>query len=726
MNDLTPTTRQGTLWAKAFALGTALSAALTGSICLAAADAGYRLLEDGQFAGARAAFQACVNEANQTQQRSDAIDCLLGQGASTIMLGDLSSARSELEQALTLAADAPVRARQAQLSLGRLATYQARFNEAEQFFDDVLASAGAVDDSSDAARAWLGKAENALAQLNRPALRDALEKALEQTLLTADPALRARLEVAAADTLLRSDETLKLQNWDLNLGARTAAGALELARQMSSPRLSSQAAGLLGEFYLRAGRAQEALELARLATFEAQSVGATDLTYRWQWLSGRALRASGDLPGAQAAMERALTDLSEVRSSLLTGIRGRREPFRQRVGPLFQDHADILLTQAASAAPDRQQQLRRRARQVIEAFKSAELQDYFLDECVVDLDIADTALDSLDRRTAVLYPVLLNDRSEMLVSIGGTIHQYSVPAGADQIGRVAQQFRRSLERRSSHQYRVQAKRLYNWLVRDAEPLLKDAGVDTLVFVPDGSLRNVPLAAFHDGKQFLVERFAIATTPGLSLTDPQPIARQQPSFLLNGLTDAVQGFPALPSVEAELASLGELFPDRVTMLKNQSFVAGNVEQEMTQRPYNIVHFASHGEFQADVSQSFLLTYDDKLNMDQLDDFMQLRRFSDEPVELLTLSACRTAAGDDRAALGLAGIAIRAGARSALGTLWYINDRATSELITEFYGELAQGDSSKAVALAKAQRTLIADRRYQHPGYWAPFLLIGNWL
>ncbi len=695
-------------------------------ICSANPTEGNALLANGQFAEARAAFAACVDDANASQQRGEAIDCLLGQGASEIMQGNLALAKPHLEQARTLSVDAPARARQADLALGRLATYQARFNEADDDFDRVISSAAQASDSADSARGWLGKSENAMAQLNRPGFRNALEKALEATLLIAEPGLRAQLEIATADAILRSDESMTLMNWDLNLGSAAAASALELVRDSDQPRLSSQAAGLLGEFYLRARRPDDALEMARLATFASQGIGATDLSYRWQWLSGRALQAKGDLPQAQQAMERALTDLAEVRSSLLTGIRGRREPFRQRVGPLFQDHADILLTQAAGAPAPKAQQLRRRARQVIEAFKSAEMQDYFLDDCVVDLDIANTDLDNLDPKTAVLYPVLLENRSVMLISIAGTIHQFPVAAGADQIGRVAQQFRRSLERRSSHQYRGQARRLYTWLLKDAEALLGDANIDTLVFVPDGSLRSIPLAALYDGKQFVVERFAVATTPGLSLTDPKPIARRQPQFLINGLTDAVQGFPALPSVEAELASLGELFPNQVTLLKNQQFIAENVEQEMTQRPYNIVHFASHGEFQADVSQSFLLTYDARLNMDQLDDFMQLRRFSDDPVELLTLSACRTAAGDDRAALGLAGIAIRAGARSALGTLWYINDRATSELITRFYGQLGEGQQSKAGALALAQRALIADRRYQHPGYWAPFLLIGNWL
>jgi CHAT domain-containing protein len=97
----------------------------------------------------------------------------------------------------------------------------------------------------------------------------------------------------------------------------------------------------------------------------------------------------------------------------------------------------------------------------------------------------------------------------------------------------------------------------------------------------------------------------------------------------------------------------------------------------------------------------------------------------PVELLTLSACQTAVGDERAALGLAGVAIKAGARSALASLWFVNDESTSKLVTEFYQQLQNPTLSKAQALQQAQKSLM-EQGYQHPLYWAPFLLIGNWL
>ena len=143
-------------------------------------------------------------------------------------------------------------------------------------------------------------------------------------------------------------------------------------------------------------------------------------------------------------------------------------------------------------------------------------------------------------------------------------------------------------------------------------------------------------------------------------------------------------------------------------------------------YSVVHIASHGQFDSDPHKSFVLTYDGRLNMDRLEQLIKFSRFRENPLELLTLSACRTAAGDERAALGLAGVAVKAGARSALATLWYINDQASTELIAEFYRQLGSASNSKAKALQMAQQKLLSDARYRHPGYWSAFLMIGNWL
>jgi len=181
---------------------------------------------------------------------------------------------------------------------------------------------------------------------------------------------------------------------------------------------------------------------------------------------------------------------------------------------------------------------------------------------------------------------------------------------------------------------------------------------------------------------------------------------------------------LPFVSEELLAIQTLYGGRV--LINQDFLIHTMQNTLNDEYFNIVHIASHGQFEGEVDKTFLLAFDDKITMDLLDQYVGLFKFRGGPLELLTLSACETAAGDDRAALGLAGVAIKTGARSALATLWFINDQASSILVAEFYRQLRDPSISRAVALQRAQLKMLNDRRYEHPGYWSPFLLINNWL
>ena len=192
----------------------------------------------------------------------------------------------------------------------------------------------------------------------------------------------------------------------------------------------------------------------------------------------------------------------------------------------------------------------------------------------------------------------------------------------------------------------------------------------------------------------------------------------------GLSKAVQGFPPLPYVKAELDEIREFYPGE--RLFNESFRGSSLKKALRNKEFNILHIASHGEFQGDVGKTFLLAFDGRLTMNELDEYVGLLQFRKDPLELLTLSACDTAAGDDLAALGIAGVAIKAGARSALATLWQVNDLATSILVGEFYRQLRKPNVSRAVALQRAQLKLLHDPRYEHPGYWSPFLMINNWL
>lgn len=512
---------------------------------------------------------------------------------------------------------------------------------------------------------------------------------------------------------------------DMTRSAATAFwGALRVSQATEDVRAESYAWGSLGQLYEREGRSKEALDLTRRAVLAAQKVRAPESLYRWHWQTARLLKKEGERKEAILAYQRAIQSLQPIRPEMMVGY-GRRQSFNQTIKPLYLELTDLLLQQTGTVNDQQQgQALLVQAQDTLESFKAAELQDYFRDECVGQAQKRSTELVQGVKTTAILYPVILPDRLELLVGYASGLKQYTIPVGADQLTREVRAFRRGLETRTNNAYLDQATKLYNWIIRPLETDLTAAGINTLVFVPDGALRTIPMAALHDGSQFLIAKYAVAVTPGLQLTDPQPIDRSKVRFLSAGLSDSVQGFPALPNVAKELTAINKLYGG--PLLLNERFKAPQMASSLKEEPVNVVHLASHGLVESDVNKSFILTFDDKITMDQLGQLVGLFQYRGSPLELLTLSACETAAGDDRAALGLAGVAVKAGARSALATLWFIDDQATADLVESFYLELRDASISKAAALQRAQVKMLQEPGRQHPSYWAPFLLINNWL
>ncbi|HEY9667488.1 MAG TPA: CHAT domain-containing protein, partial [Coleofasciculaceae cyanobacterium] len=286
-------------------------------------------------------------------------------------------------------------------------------------------------------------------------------------------------------------------------------------------------------------------------------------------------------------------------------------------------------------------------------------------------------------------------------------------------------------------YLALAKQGYDWLIQPFEDAIKASGVKTLVFVLDGPMLNLPLAVLHDGEKFLVEKYAIAQTPGLQLLDSKPLEKGQLTALKAGLSaprkltlspsKEVVEFSPLPNVERELKEIREEVSGEV--LFNEEFTTDAIQQAIDSVSFPVVHLATHGQFSSKAEETFILTWDGVLQVNQLGKLLRGREEGGrKAIELLVLSACETAAGDERAALGLAGVAVRAGARSTLATLWVVDDQSTADLMIRFYEELKDPQISKAEALRRAQVWLMQkdNNQYEQPYYWAPFVLVGNWL
>jgi CHAT domain-containing protein len=253
--------------------------------------------------------------------------------------------------------------------------------------------------------------------------------------------------------------------------------------------------------------------------------------------------------------------------------------------------------------------------------------------------------------------------------------------------------------------------------------LTERKIETLVFVLDGALRTVPMATLYDGKQYLVEKYNIALTPGLRLFEPKHLAQKQLKALTAGLTEPRHNFAPLEFVARELEQIQSKISAEV--LLNQQFTRETLISKIESSPFPVVHIATHGQFSSQAHETFILAWDQPITVDQLDSLIEVRdQQSSDALELLVLSACETAEGDERAALGLAGVAVRAGARSTLASLWLVDDESTALLMGQFYQELKAG-VTKAEALHRAQLSLLHGP-YKHPRFWAAFVLLGNWL
>lgn len=291
-------------------------------------------------------------------------------------------------------------------------------------------------------------------------------------------------------------------------------------------------------------------------------------------------------------------------------------------------------------------------------------------------------------------------------------------------------------------YLKSGKQVYDWMIGKFDILQQKEEknfIDTLVFIQDGILRNVPMAALYDHKNeiFLIQRYAVATIPSLTLTKPEPINRQNLRVLALGLSKKAEvdgkEFKALSNVVKEVEEVRKKISGK--KLLDPQFTYENIEKELKKDSYPIIHIATHGQFGIRPEDTFIVTGDSKkITFNELDKIIRRFARNTEPLELLALTACETGTGDNRSALGLGGVAVQAGAKSALASLWVIDDGIATQLAVDFYDELLR---SSNVTKAKALQTVLIKfitkekvdengKTFNHPRYWSPFVMIGNWL
>ncbi|MGA7933088.1 MAG: CHAT domain-containing protein [Kovacikia sp.] len=538
--------------------------------------------------------------------------------------------------------------------------------------------------------------------------------------------------------------------------------AVDIARRIQDQRALSFALGELGHLQECQGHYSPALALTQAARWAAdQELQSKDSLYLWEWQTGRILKQQGEIIAAIAAYDRAIATLETIRGDILTATRDLQFDFRDTVDPLYRESVALRLSlEPTASAPRQPDGMGQKLKAVVlsqvpspsapteqanlsavlttmDSLKLAELQNYFGNDCVLTAVAGTQAnLATAGKPTAVFSSIILEQQTAIVLSLpngasGERKRIYTVKVDSDTLRQEITEFRRNLEADYDPFNAARAEKIYDWLIRPLADDLEQAGIKTLVFVQDGILRSVPMAALYDGKQFLIEKYAIATTPSLALLTPHPPDRQNLRALALGLTKAVtlpdRSFEELDNVATEMRQVKAKMPDSKLLIDSE-FTSQQLEQELSKQTYPIIHIATHGEFGTDPADTFLVTGDDqKLTINQLDEIIRRTVRGNRTVELLTLTACQTAVGDDRSALGLAGVAIQAGVSSALASLWFVDDAATAQIATQFYAGLLTPQLSKAEALQAAQIAQIKKGgKAAHPAYWAPFILVGNWL
>lgn len=499
------------------------------------------------------------------------------------------------------------------------------------------------------------------------------------------------------------------------------------ARKVGDEESQTYSIGFLAGLYETEGRYAEALQLSREALRLAQNHKLYDAMYQWQWLVGRLHNQLGDRDRAIDAYKTALDNLTSIRGDLAIVYGNDNSPttFRDSVGPLYYELADLLLSKADGVNDETARTaLLVEARDTVEALKGAELSDYFQDDCSNMVNAGAKSIGQMSPTAAIVYIIPLENRVELLVETKSGLKKVTVDVSSRRLMDQARLFRHHVERRTTYFFKGHGEALYAWLIEPIKKILEADGVDTLVFVPDGALRNVPMTALFDGKEYLLEQYAVGVAPGLSLIESQKATSPNSRFLFSGLAVERHGFPGLPAVVQESELISKSFAP--TTLMDGTFLKGDLVDTFLRNDFRYVHIASHGQFSGRADSTFVLTYDGFLTLDDLENLIRPSSYRGAPVELLTLSACQTAAGDDKAALGLAGVAIKAGCRAALASLWFVSDQASALMVDEFYRALAKPGTSKATALQHAQTVLRNDPRFRHPRYWAPYIMIGNWL
>jgi len=484
----------------------------------------------------------------------------------------------------------------------------------------------------------------------------------------------------------------------------------------NNSRVASFALGALGNYYEEHQRYDEALLWTRQAAAAARKIQAADSLYQWSWQEARILRVLGERDQSAIAYEDAIASLQLIRKEYAQAKTELAVDFQTKVEPVYREYLEILL------ANDSFSDLKR-ALEVRELLQLSELENFFQDDCFhINDPNSSEAKKSQNLNTAIITTIILPEQTHVIFQLpGGKLQKHSIDISKTKLEQSLLKWRYDLENFENNNYLNSSRQSYNMLISPFNDELEKMNINKLVFVNDGMFRNLPMTALHNG-EFLLSKYAISNSLGLNLKlDPDIESKTASQALLFGLSEETEKSSALPYVSFEMKAVADTIPES-NIFENQSFNQQTFDKEVSEAESSIIHIATHGRFTGTLEDSFLRTWDSNISLANLENILTRRSLIfAQKIKLLVLSACDTSSGNDRATLGMSGVALRSGVENTFGSLWSANDLQTAKLVDHFYQNWIEKKIDMPESLRQAQLKLIQSGS-QHPSLWSGFILI----
>ncbi|MBD2579889.1 CHAT domain-containing protein [Oscillatoria sp. FACHB-1406] len=686
-------------------------------------------------------------------------------GATRRRLGELEKAQKVLEEGVAIANLLPndTVLGEVELELGNTARSQANQQSAIGKTEPAKASLHKAFQHYARAASSRSTIVQLHANINQLSLAADTGKAPDASLLPKIEALLEKMPVNHTTTKAQLNYAETLSCWQVKIDAETPActrsewgnttaenstvtltpklintdaiyqllkGSLRAAETLKSSQFKVAALGQLGALYEQNHQWQEAEVFTIEALKESATKGSEELLYRFSWQLGRLQKKQARKAEALQSYQNAVESLQRVRKDLLVINTDVQFSFRDNVEPVYREYVNLLLDAEGEAKPE--QEKLKNAIAAIDQLQLAEIENFL--RCDTSTNVQKTQADRIDDpKAAIIYPIITDRGIVTIFKLHGRPYDYRFSAvDPREIENNLSELRNNLvftSRGEIEKIETEAAKLYNWLFKPLESVLaNEPNLDTLAFVLDDPLRNIPMSVLYDARnrEYLVQKkYAIAVLPSVKLF----AARATDNSLVYagggiGIPQQLKGFPTLPSIE-ELREEIDNIPEPNYKLYDKDFTISKIKAQLQERPISAIHWKTHGFFSSDPEETYLVAYQELIKARAFNELIAASCIKrGKPLQLLILSACSSAEGDKRAVLGLAGIAARSGAQTTISTLWDADEKVTTKFTKYFYQEWKSG-VSKAKAMQLAQKQILEKDANKMPSVWAVYVLVGSW-